>query len=202
MGLPGAQRPVNGPFPIEQHAAEQLRFIRDTMERAAVFTSVPGREGIVIGFTALAAGFIARREDLPHQCDLWLAEAVVAVAIGIVGVWRKAHSARVPLRTASARRTLASFVAPLFAGAILTARLFAAHQFEVLAGTWLLLYGAAVVSAGAHSVRVVPLMGLSFAVLGTVVLLASPVSGNTAMMLGFGCLHIVFGLVIARNYGG
>jgi hypothetical protein len=66
----------------------------------------------------------------------------------------------------------------------------------------MLCYGAAVVCGGAFSVRVVPIMGWCFIALGALTFLLPVSYGNAAMALSFGVLHIVFGLIIARRYGG
>jgi hypothetical protein len=72
----------------------------------------------------------------------------------------------------------------------------------LLPGVWMLLYGVGVVAAGTFSVRIVPVMGLAFMVVGTVALFA-PASWTTACMAaGFGGLHLFFGTLIARRHGG
>jgi hypothetical protein len=109
-----------------------------------------------------------------------------------------------------ARKFLLGFWPAIFAGAVLTVAL--VNPFlpgldlrlasRVLPGLWLLLYGVGVTTAGAHSIRAVPLMGVGFLVLGVIALLLPMVNGNLMMALGFGLLQIGFGMRIARHYGG
>ena len=190
------------PIPIDTRAADNLRFIRDTMERAASFTAVPGWGGVAIGISALLTGALAWRMAAEQQFIAWLVEAVVALAIGTVTVRMKSKRLALSLSSRPAQRALLSFVPPLLAGAVLTTVLYRAQLPMVLPGLWLLLYGAAVVTGGAFSVRIVPVMGICFMLLGALSLLAPALWGNVFLMLGFGAIHIVFGVLIARRHGG
>ena len=102
-----------------------------------------------------------------------------------------------------ARRFFTSFLVPCAIGIATTAAFARAGAWSLLPGTWLALYGAALVAGwGAVSREIVPLMGLSFVAFGMVALLAPPSLGDGLLALGFGGLHLAFGLVIARRYGG
>lgn len=190
------------PIPIDRKAADNLRYIRDTMERAASFTAVPGWGGVVIGCTALAAGALAFGRTPEGQFRVWLAEAAVALIIACITVQAKSRRLSQSLKSNPARRALLSFMPPLLAGGALTAILIEHSMLMVLPGLWLLLYGTAVVTGGAFSVRIVPLMGLCFMTIGFLAFLSPVAWGNLFLMSGFGLLHVVFGIVIARRHGG
>jgi hypothetical protein len=188
---------------LHEHAAENLRFIRDTMSRAADFTAVPGGGGVLMGAFALAAAVAAGPpRDARAWIAVWLAAAAVAVATGVIAIVLKARRHSLPLSGPVVRRFALALVPPLVAGAVLTV-VFAQHHLTArLPGCWLLCYGAAVTSAGAFSVRPVPFMGGAFIALGALAFAAPAEWGDFFMAAGFGVLHIGFGLVIARNYGG
>ncbi len=112
------------PIPIERRAADNLRFIRDTMERAASFTAVPGWGGAVIGLTALLAGALSFRNPPHEQFFFWLTEAGLALLIGFLAVRSKSKRLALSLRSSAARRALLSFMPPLLAGAVLTVVLY------------------------------------------------------------------------------
>lgn len=204
-----AGEPVRNPEPPESpalhdRALENLRYIRATMERAGSFTAVPGWGMVLIGITALAATWLAMRQppDSGEWLAVWLGEAVLGVVLGGSALVRKALAAQDPLLSGPGRRFGLSFLPPLVVGGLLTVELHAAGQLPLLPGTWLLLYGTGVATAGAFSVRIVPLMGLCFMALGTGALFAPPGWWPVFMAAGFGGLHLVFGAIIARRYGG
>jgi hypothetical protein len=202
MAVAQRARMLKVPVPIDRRAADNLRFIRDTMERAGSFTAVPGWGGVAIGCTALAAGAIAAPLTERRAFFVWLTEAGLALVLSFFAVRMKSKRLDLSLHSRAARRALLSFMPPLIAGAILTAVLFQAGQIGVLPGLWLLLYGAAVVTGGAFSVRIVPVMGLCFMLAGAVSLVFPAAWGNWFLILGFGVLHIAFGVAIARRHGG
>ena len=191
------------PIALDAHARDNLRYIRETMERAAAFPAVPGWGGVALGMTALGAAAVANRQDSPKLwLAVWLAEA--AVAIGIAG-WTtlsKARAAGVPILSGPGRKFVLSFLPSVFVAGLLTVILFRADFTAAIPGMWLLLYGAGVMTGGAFSIRVVPLMGLCFLVLGAVALFSPAAWGDGFLAAGFGGLHIIFGAVIARRFGG
>lgn len=182
---------------------DNLRYIRETMERAGPFTAVPGWGGVAMGLTALGAAVIAAGQPSDRAwLATWLAEAVLACAIAGWALVRKARAVAIPLLSGSGRKFALAFAPPLLAGAVLTATFVAAGLQGRLPALWLLLYGAGVVTGGAFSVRVVPVMGLCFMLVGAAALLTPLTWGDAMMAVGFGGLHVAFGLVIARRHGG
>ncbi len=191
------------PAPIRDHALSNLRYIREAMERATAFTSIPGWGGVAVGITAIIAAMLAGREGLSRNWMLiWLGEAVLAAIIAGVTMARKAKRSDVSFGGAPARRFFISYFAPIVAGAVLTIFL-ARHGFhEALPATWLLLYGASFISSGAYSIPAVPVMGVCFMLLGIAAGFVPFAVANILLGIGFGGLHVVFGWVIARRYGG
>lgn len=173
------------------------------MERAGPFTGVPGWGGVAMGVTALAAAFLAEQQPTVERWLLtWLAEGWLAFAIGIIAMVRKAGAGDTPLSSRPGRRFVLAYTPPVLVGGLLTLALFQAGLTHLLPGVWLLCYGAAVVTGGALSIPVVPVMGACFLAVGTVALFAPVGWANTLLALGFGGLHIGFGLWIARRHGG
>ncbi|HEX2490460.1 MAG TPA: hypothetical protein VHR27_13700 [Blastocatellia bacterium] len=191
------------PPSLHGRAMDNLRFIRETMERASSFTAVPGWGGVAIGVTAIVAAFIASGIRDEHEwMYVWAWELPLALLIGGWTMKRKAGVAQLKLLSAPGRRFTLSLAPPLIAGAFLSVAMAREEAVDALPGMWLLLYGVGVVTGGAFSVKVVPVMGLCFMALGALALFAPIAWGNLLMAAGFGGLHIVFGTIIARRHGG
>ena len=188
---------------LQSRADDNLRYIRGAMERAGAFTAVSGRGGVGMGLTAIGASLLAARAASEGAwLRIWLVEAVLALAIGIVSIRRKAARAGVSLASGPARKFALALLPALAAGAILTFALWRAGQVTLLPGVWLLLYGAAVVAAGVFSVPAVPLLGAGFLLLGAAALFSPPSWGDGLLAAGFGGLQVGFGVFIARRHGG
>ena len=188
---------------IRVNAAEDLRYIREAMEHSSRFTDLPGVGMVVIGCTALLATLLARLPDTDTGwLAVWVVEGVFAFTFGIGAVALKARSNGSTLFSLPTQKFFLGLLPGLLAGGALTAVLADSGRYDLLPGAWLLLYGTAVVSAGAHSIRIIPMMGLCFMALGAVTLAAPSGFGDIALAFGFGGLHISYGLVIARRYGG
>ena len=193
-GLPGRATP---------NLADDLRFIRDTMERSAAFTAVSGWGQVVLGATALLAAWLAARQPNAFAwLRVWLAEGILAAAIGLLSCTWKANRRGLPLFSGPARKVALGLAPPLVAGAFLTFLLFRAGLSWALAPAWLLLYGAGIITGGAFSVAIVPVMGVCFMLLGGLAVLAPAAWGNWFLAAGFGGLHMIFGFLIARRHGG
>ena len=194
--------PRTQPVELHEHAMDNLKYIRQTLERAGSFTAVPGKGGILMGLTALvAARFAARQPSAAGWLTVWTLAAAVAMAIGLCGASLKSRRFQMSLFSGPGRKFVAGFAPAILAGAVMTAVFYRAGISGFLPGIWLLLYGAAVLAGGSASVRVVPMMGACFMFVGTLALLL-PGWNDLFMPVGFGGLHVVFGTIITVKYGG
>lgn len=191
------------PPALHARAMDNLQYIRETMERATAFTGISGWGQVAIGITALITSFIAaQQKSFKSWLAIWLAEAVVALLIAGWSIDRKARAVKMPLLSGPGRKVAFSLSPPLFAGGIVTIVLYRSGLSDAIPGLWLLLYGTGVVTGGMFSVSAVPIMGLCFMMLGAVAFFAPAGFADWLMAAGFGGLHIIFGVIIARRYGG
>lgn len=188
---------------MHEHALDNLKYIRSTMESTTAFTAVPGYGMLLVGLSALLASWLSMGAKTSEAwLAIWTAEGMAAILLGFIALIWKANQSGVSLLSNPARRFALGFAPPLLAGAALTAAAARSNHYVEIPGLWLLLYGAGVITGGVSSVRVVPLMGLAFMALGAVALFAPAECNAICLAAGFGVLHIGFGAWIARKHGG
>ena len=202
-GSTAASRAPTPPETLDARAMDNLRFIRETMERASAFTAISGVGIALAGGVAFVAAALAWRAPTPlYALECWLAAAVVAPVLSLVTTTRKARRAGMPVLSSAGRKLLLSFLPPMLAGLLFTIVLARQGAMTLLPALWLLLYGSAVIAGGAFSVRIVPVMGACFMLLGAAAIIAPSGWGNPLLAAGFGGLHLIFGVLIARRHGG
>jgi hypothetical protein len=188
---------------VDDHAAENLQFIRHAMERSTTFSAVPGVGGALMGAVGLAVTVIAALQPTAEMwLASWLSAAVIALTIGLVAIRAKATRLGLALAGPPARRFALGLSAPFLAGAALTFGLWRHGVWALVPPTWLLLYGTGVLMGGAFSVAPMRVLGLAFMTLGVAALVTPAAWGDLWLGLGFGALQIVFGVHVARRYGG
>ncbi len=197
------RKEMNEPVNIGDRAIDNLKFIRETMERSSVFTSVPGYGGIFMGVTAIGAAYFANSQPLIRDgLTVWLVEAFLACGIGFFAMWQKSKITKTSLFSVPAKKFAMSFLPPILCAIFITLGLWRIGHFELMIPLWISLYGAAVVCGGANSVKIVPIAGWCFISLGAIAFLLPAGFGNLMMAASFGGLHIVFGAIVANRFGG
>lgn len=193
----------SAPVSIDAGALEHLRYIRDTIEAAHTFTSVPGKGCIAMGLTALVAAALDTVPALaPYWLPIWLCAAATAVGLASYFLVKKAREQGLRLWGGVARRFFLTLLPALVAGGVMTVALLDADARELVSGAWLLLYGAGLAASGVFSIRPVMLAGFAFMALGTLALALPPWWTTTLLAVGFGGIHLVLGVTILRRHGG
>ena len=183
---------------IDSHAVATLRYIRESMD-AAASVAVPGSAGIAMGAVGILAMMICAAPGLrEHWLAIWLASAALGGGLGFALVTRPASRRGLLLYGTPLRKFAQCLFPALFGGAVMTVVHLSYGNLHAIAGTWLLMYGCALISAGVAATRTIAIMGVAFVVLGLVSLFLP--DGPQIYMLGagFGGLHVLFGLLIGR----
>lgn len=206
------------PVALHDHAASNLRFIREAMQRSGDFTGISGKATVAMGFIAIAGAWVAswRLMAVDWWTWTWFYTATLGCVVGIVGMAQKARSTGISVWAGPGKRFLWSFAPPIVAGIVLTETLYITGQDASMPILWMMLYGVAIITGGTFSVRIVPLFGACFMVAGLALhwtmyypeismdtpLLGTMTATDLALAGVFGTLHIVFGLLVWARYGG
>ena len=194
----------NNTVAIDSHALGTLNYIRASIEAAGAF-AVPGIAGIAMGVVGIVATLVASLPGLgAHWLEIWLIAAMAAAASGVLFIARHSRQpARIMLYRGPARKFVLSLCPSLLAGAVLTVVLWEEGLSSLIPGTWLVLYGCAVLSASmmtsAAMLRLIAMMGGLFVVCGMFAFEAPPRWHNVVLGTGFGLLHLLFGILIGRT---
>jgi hypothetical protein len=208
MPRPSAVFPIQSEAPaaIESRALGTLDYIRASIESSSSM-DVPGMAGIVMGIIGILAAIAASLPRwAPHWLAIWVFAAAAALLLGGALVARQIVERGHTRYLGPARKFLLCLFPALLAGAVLTSVLWTAGITRAIPGMWLLLYGCAVLSAStvtsAGIARLICIMGALFVGLGSLAFVL-PSAAHTAILgLGFGVLHIIFGVLIGRSSHG
>lgn len=187
---------------LDSHAAATLRYIRASMEAAGT-VAVPGSAGMTMGAVGVIAAVLASTPALRSEwLVVWLIAATVAAIAGGALMARQAARQGFTLFGAPVRKFVLCLAPGLFAGAIMTLVLWQGGHLRAIPGTWLLLYGCALISTSAPTTAIMGVLGSLFAVLGLVTYLIPASLHNIALGVGFGGLHLLFGIMIGQRSRG
>lgn len=194
--------PVTTPAqPDEKKARDDLAFIRETMESAAGFTPVSGVGLMAVGIFGLVATVLAYLRNAHVDPLVWVPTAVVSIIVSTAATARKGKKLQIPLWTGSFQKMVWVMTPALVVGALMTLALVDGGGGRLIAATWLSLYGVGVTAGGTHTTTTFRWMGIAFIILGAIAMF-NPQWGIWLLGIGFGGLHLAFGLQISRTYGG
>ncbi|HTT03499.1 MAG TPA: hypothetical protein VMG11_15575 [Steroidobacteraceae bacterium] len=183
---------------LERHALGTLQYIRASIEAAGML-AVPGSAGIALGTIGVCAALLVEHPALrSHWFPIWIAAGLTGLVSGTAMLVNQTRRTRAAIYRGPARKFLMCLCPALLAGAVLTVTLWQRHDMQLIPGVWLLLYGCAVAAASTMTVRAVSVMGALFVALGIVALQLPPHFSNIVLGIGFGGLHLAFGIIIGR----
>ena len=191
--------PTANMVPIDSHALATLRYIRKSMD-AATSVAVPGSSGIAMGCVGLAATAVSHIPRLQeHWIAIWLLAAVIAAGLGGVLLARPSSLRGLAPLSRHFRKFALCMLPSLFAGAVLTGVLWYSGLRHALPGMWLLLYGCGLMAVSIVTASMIATMGGLFVALGLLAFLVPETYQIFLLGLGFGGLHIIFGILIGRT---
>jgi hypothetical protein len=184
---------------LDSHAAATLRYIRSSME-GAVLLALPGSAGLVLGIIALLAAALCAAPELhKYWLAIWLSAALLGALLGSTLIVRESSLRDLRLVGTPLLKFALCLSPSLGAGLVLTAVHWFGGNQHAIPGTWLLLYGCALVTASAATTRTIAALGVLFVLFGLAALLLPDDWQIWMLGAGFGGLHIVFGFLIGRK---
>jgi len=181
---------------LDTHALGTLQYIRASIDAAGLL-AVPGSAGIAMGAVGILTALLVSLKPLAgHWLQIWLIAGLVAIAFGTALMVHQVVTRGTALYRGPLRKFLMCLCPPLLVGAVLTWQLWLRADFTLIPGIWLLMYGCAVMAASTLTRRALAVMGALLAVLGLIALQIPVGFQNAVLGLGFGGLHLLFGILI------
>lgn len=191
----------SGTVMIDSHALATLRYIRTSMD-AARTVAVPGSAGIGVGAIGVAAAILSSGALRPYWLSTWLCAAVIGALVGALLLAHQSSSTGFRLCGTPVRKVFLHLMPSLVAGAVLTLVLFRSGNPHAIPGTWLLLYGCALLHTSAVTTRLIAILGAVFVGLALLAFALADAQQTLILAIGFGAVHIFYGAVMMRrNYG-
>ena len=192
---------------------EDLKAIREMMEKSSRFLSLSGLSGILAGITAtLGAAFayffllrdpaatsFTRFQEIVILMSDALLVLVISIGFGIYFSSKKAHKKDQKLFNKVTMKTLYNLSIPLITGGIISLIFLYRGDVEMVAAITLVFYGLALVNVSKFTFDEIHYLGITEIVLGIAAAIFMH-NGILFWTIGFGICHIVYGFVMYKKY--
>ena len=201
----------------KNESLQQLQHIKKMMERSTKFSSLSGFSGMAAGICALAGiWFVVReiaewkyshtgnsgasRDELAAQLLLTAVATFLAAAISsFLFIYRRCKKLGIPVFGMSARRVIINMAIPLLAGSLFIFRLATSGAYELIPPACLIFYGLSLINASKYTLNEVRYLGFTELLIGIINLWILGY-GLIFWGIGFGLIHIVYGVIIWWKY--
>lgn len=203
---------------MDQKISDDLAHIRSMMERSSRFLSLSGLSGVGAGVVGLMTGCMAMYltknyfvdynlyQPKVYQSDmlfklivLGTVALLLAIFCGCYFTVRKSKKLALQIWTATTKKILVQLAIPLAVGGIFVLALLQYNLYGLIAGTTLIFYGLALVNAEKYTYSDIKYLGFLEIILGCLSLFFIG-KGLIFWTIGFGILHIVYGIILYRKY--
>jgi hypothetical protein len=186
---------------------EDLKAIREMMEKSSKFLSLSGLSGVMAGSTAIVGSAVAYYYILEQPnavaVPLLILDALltlfVSISFGVIFSVRKARQRKLKIVNSLTLKIVYNLAIPLAAGGILSIILICRNQIEFVAAITLIFYGLALVNTSKYTLDEIHYLGLTEIVLG-ICAAVFLYHGIIFWTIGFGFCHIVYGLIMYKKY--
>ena len=192
---------------------EDIKAIREMMEKSSKFLSLSGLSGVIAGVTAILGavfGYLLILRN-PSETDfnrmqellILLVDAVVVLTISVSFAfyfsWKKAKKKNIKLINKTAFKTIYNLGIPLLVGGVFSIICLLQGNIELVASTTLIFYGLGLINASKYTYEEIHYLGITEVILGIGAAIFL-YHGIIFWTLGFGVCHIIYGLIMYKKY--